>query len=59
MKLFLVQTEIFDLWDDCDIPFDNSCYSNVYSSFELAKEEGLKDLKGRIKDIEIRKKARL
>ena len=58
MKLFLVQTEIFDLWDDCDIPFDNSCYGNVYSSFELAKEEGVKDLKSRIKYIETRKTAK-
>lgn len=59
MKLFLVQTEIFDLLDDCDIPFDNSCYCNIYSSFKLAKEEGVKDLSTRIKDIEKRKATRL
>ncbi len=58
MKLFLVQTEIFDWWDDCDTPFDNSCYCNIYSSFESAKEEGVKDLKNRIREIETRKETR-
>lgn len=51
MKLFIVGVEIFDLWD-CDIVFDTSYYHNVYSTFEHAKEEGLKDLKKRIKEIE-------
>lgn len=58
MKLFLAQTEIFDLGDACDVPFDNSCYCNIYSSFELAKEAGIKDLDSRIKDIETRKATR-
>lgn len=51
MKLFLVEVAIFDLWD-CDIVFDTSYYHNVYSSFEHAKEEGMQDLKKRIKEIE-------
>jgi len=51
MKLFLVEVEIFDLWD-CDIVFDTSYYHNVYSSFEHAKKEGMQDLKKRIKEIE-------
>lgn len=51
MKLYLVEVSIFTLFD-CDIVFDTSYYSNVYSSFEQAKEEGLKHLKTTMKDIE-------
>lgn len=51
MKLFLVEVEIFDLWD-YDIVFDTSYSHNVYSSFEHAKKEGMQDLKKRIKKIE-------
>ena len=50
MRLFIVGIEIFDLWD-CDIVFDTSYYHNVYRTFERDKEEGLKDLKKRIKEI--------
>ena len=50
MKLYLVEVSVFTLLD-CDIVFDTSYYSNVYSSFEQAKKEGLKYLKTTMKDI--------
>lgn len=51
MKLYLVEISIFNLLD-CDIVFDTTYYSNVYSSFEQAKKEGLKHLKATMKDIQ-------
>lgn len=49
MKLYFVSVEMYDYGSTL---LDTSCYSNVYSSFEQAKEEGLRDLQKRIKDVE-------
>lgn len=49
MKLYLLQTEMYEY--DAKL-LDNSCYCNIYSSFEKAKEQGLNDLSKRIKQVE-------
>lgn len=51
MKLYLVQVEIFDLYNE-NIIFDTSPYCNVYSSFEHAKKEGLQHFEKTINEIQ-------
>ena len=49
MKSYLLKFEIYD-YQDIGLNTESMC--NVYSSFELAKNEGLKELKSIIKELE-------
>lgn len=49
MRLYLLQIQMYD-YENTNI--DTESESNVYSSFEKAKEEGLKELSERIESVE-------
>ena len=49
MKIYLLK---FEMYDYQDIGIDTESMCNVYSKFELAKNEGLKELKSIIKELE-------
>ena len=52
MKLYLLKLEVYD-YQDIGLNTESMC--NVYSSFELAKGEGLKALKNIIRSVEKQK----
>ena len=53
MKLYLLKIEMYD-YENIGLDAESMC--NVYSNFELAESEGLKELKSIIEDLEEKNK---
>ncbi len=49
MKLYLLQVDMYDYGSKL---LDANSYCNIYSSFAKAKEQGINNLKERIKQVE-------